>query len=456
MLPLVVMIFQRLFVLLLVSLQPLRASCDPEKCAALISLCGGERRPGYVAVISRQEGETAAWAHRLPIPFVVYSYGVSSSSRYNVRLAKGGPASAFVSFIIDHYTCLPRHTLFLRGSSVAEGASPGGPLPGGAVYSPQGSRFHPLDPSLSSALVDLDALDRGFLALGHLPAGAVSIAAAAGDGGGAMHPAAESFSASAAPRTHRAALVSDAEGRVGCECYVMRRLLAGLPGTAGSLHFDAPRVGVQCERPYAWQPGHAFWAAERRVRGRPMAFWEAALEALLADEDFRDEVGGGGSSSSTNFAASCLESVWHFLMGQPLYHFLPAFEAFEDLPLVPFRQRCREANASCAGAAVALLHAPAAHGRFDPAGVGGGGGGDGGPEGKGRRRLCAASHGEMDGEDVGVATWSGYSVEQRDHSCCARCRAVKQCEFWVSALCATALVLGRREGKAVHPWSLCK
>ena len=109
-------------------------------------------------------------------------------------------------------------------------------------------------------------------------------------------------------------------------------------------------------------------------------------------------------------------------MGQPLYHFTPLFEAFEDLPLVPYRQRCYESNNTCE-AAVAALYASPSHTQTKalPQAV----------EAKARRRLCSATHGEMDGVDIGVTTWTGLSVEQRDHSCCSRCRAVPSCEFWV-------------------------
>ena len=72
---------------------------------------------------------------------------------------------------------------------------------------------------------------------------------------------------------------------------------------------------------------------------------------LLTDEDFRSEADPGGK---TSFAAKCVESLWHFLLGQPLYHFQPLFEAFEELPLVDPQLRCRQSNASCAGAMAAV------------------------------------------------------------------------------------------------------
>jgi len=183
--------------------------------------------------------------------------------------------------------------------------------------------------------------------------------------------------------------------------------------------------GVQCDRPYAWQPGATFWASSRRVHLRPLSFWSSALEVLLTDDDFRLE---GAPSGVTNFAAQCFESVWHFALGQPLFHFLPAFEAFEELPLVPYRQRCAEANATCAAALAAVAPKPS---RFKAGGMHEEAQAPDDRASKGRRRLCSATHGEMDGEDVGVSVWSGLSVEQRDHSCCTRCRELAACEFWV-------------------------
>jgi len=114
-------------------------------CAALKALCLGAQ-PKYVAVVSHQEGETSKWATKLPLPYIVYSYA-QPGAVYSVRSNHGGPSSAFVTFIVDHYRCLPRWTLFLHGS---------------------GGGWHSLDPSTSSALIDLNALDRGFLALGHM------------------------------------------------------------------------------------------------------------------------------------------------------------------------------------------------------------------------------------------------------------------------------------------------
>jgi len=156
-----------------------------ERCDALSNLAGGERRPGYVAVISRTADESAAWAHKLPIPFVVYSY--AGNSPYSVKGSKGAPSSAYVTFILDHFTCLPSNLLFLHASTA------------------QTNGFHSLDPASSSALVNVAVLDKGYLPLGHL-AGSPEATAD-------LHPSSEAFSSAAAAFTHRAAYVSDAEGR---------------------------------------------------------------------------------------------------------------------------------------------------------------------------------------------------------------------------------------------------
>ena len=196
---------------------PLASTGAFDYCDAL-RLLGSGAFPSYLGVISHSTGETSAWAvrfvpasllsrpaaapcpsprrprcFRLPIPFVVYSYGKIGS--YTVKEDHGGPSSAYVSFIIDHYRCLPKRLLFLHDGS--DGA------------------WHPLDPASSSALVDLESLDAGFLALGaprstrdcsaDVTAAASSqraavpghLSAANADALTVLHPASEGFSAHA-------------------------------------------------------------------------------------------------------------------------------------------------------------------------------------------------------------------------------------------------------------------
>ena len=134
--------------------------------------------PRFLAVISSHssDGANISWAADMPIPYVVYS------QRLN-----GAEAASYLSFIVDHYHCLPRHLLFLHGSA-----------------------FHPLSPPRSSALVDVETVDKGFLALGHLSSapGAEAV----------LHAAAAGFSASAPFSSHRAAFVAQEQGSTGCEC----------------------------------------------------------------------------------------------------------------------------------------------------------------------------------------------------------------------------------------------
>jgi len=344
---------------------------DFDYCAALTALAGSH--PPYLAVISRKDpGEYLAWALKLPIPHLVYSYVGSASGRdartYSVAATRGGPSSAYVQFIVHHYGCLPKWVLFLHTSTA------------------RGRGFHPLDPSSSSALVDVKRVDKGYLALGHLSAAAASSPSSPQQH--RLHPAAEGFSANAPPRSHRPSFVAQEEGKVGCECFLMRRLFllhggggpnegsgsaggtsyalgisqrrpvgVALEGAAGSLNHAAV-APVQCDWPYSWQPGSTFWASDKRMRQRSLPFWQSTLAFLLEEDDFALE---DSSSQTANLAAMCVESLWHFLLGQPLFHFQPAFEAFEELPLVTFAQRCRDANAPTSEpACAAALRADAA------------------------------------------------------------------------------------------------
>jgi hypothetical protein len=139
-------------------------------CGALTTLGSGVR-PIYLAVISQRPGADVAWTSTLPMHHIFYSYGTDSSP-YSLHVEKGAPSSAFIKFIIDHFDCLPRWTLFL----------------------PNQKGFHPLDPSVSSALIDVSKLDRGFLALGHVSSSTSNLLG---------HPASSSFSAMAPPHSHK-------------------------------------------------------------------------------------------------------------------------------------------------------------------------------------------------------------------------------------------------------------
>jgi hypothetical protein len=136
------------------------------------------------------------------------------------------------------------------------------------------------------------------------------------------------------------------------------------------------------------QLGSTFWASDRRLRLRSESFWSDTLALLQTDDEYPTEedptqvnlegleeaveqeacrgvgvrvesdqqrnrharavavsfllvwplvilrCGRLFSGQFVSFASSCLESSWHFLLGQPLYHFQPAFETIEELPKV--------------------------------------------------------------------------------------------------------------------------
>ena len=143
-------------------------------------------------------------------------------------VAAGSEASSYLQYVVDHYDCLPRWTLFLHG----HGRTPvlGGEGPGSR-------RHHPTDPARTSALLDLDAIARrraasaaeatkkagrdggggsgggwgdgsywGFLPVAHF-------ADRDADDGRSLHPAAWAFSAAAPRGAHRAAFVPAEEGK---------------------------------------------------------------------------------------------------------------------------------------------------------------------------------------------------------------------------------------------------
>eukprot|EP00615_Pteridomonas_danica_P018950 CAMPEP_0114385194 /NCGR_PEP_ID=MMETSP0102-20121206/5842_1 /TAXON_ID=38822 ORGANISM="Pteridomonas danica, Strain PT" /NCGR_SAMPLE_ID=MMETSP0102 /ASSEMBLY_ACC=CAM_ASM_000212 /LENGTH=345 /DNA_ID=CAMNT_0001541705 /DNA_START=1 /DNA_END=1035 /DNA_ORIENTATION=+ len=323
-------------------------------CSSTLSLTRDENQISYLAVLALKSGEDIQWVNDFPIPIIVYSNNPTSE----YKSPEGAmPSSVFVKFIIEHYACLPRWGLFLHSDM----------------------DNHPLNPSITSALLDLDTIDRGYLSLGHMPRSAAALAS--------MHPASEGFSAAAPFQSHRAAFVAVEEGRVGCECFIMRELLSSVPGVSGSLNFDAA-MPPNCERPFSWQPGSTFWASSRRIHGRPLESWKHIYKVLVTDEVF--EVEDTGKISS--FAAECVESTWHFLLGEPIYHYKPLFEYFEELPLVSKQTRCTEA------------HSLMCEGRSDKNGLGHAAAQPGGAT-QASRSVCSATHGEMDGDDVGVATW---------------------------------------------------
>ena len=194
-------------------LAPTLVDCGGAHCAALRSLIGGgqEGVPSFLAVISAPGRDgNVSWADELPMPFCVYDHAQTTTTtttstqeadhqhqhqHQQHHHLNGAEATSYLSFIVDHYECLPRWLLFLDSS--------------------RGHRFHPLSPAWASALVHVDEMSMGFVALGHISSAATAVAQLSAPAAG--------FSAAAPPRTHRAAWVAQEEGSAGCECFIAAR-----------------------------------------------------------------------------------------------------------------------------------------------------------------------------------------------------------------------------------------
>jgi hypothetical protein len=145
-------------------------------CLKLFSKYPNTKQPQLMAVVASKASKVdeISWVRMLPLITMVYSKDPESD--YFV-LDKGFPSSTYLKFIIDHYACMPRYVLFLQD-----------PL-----------TYHPLDPSVSSSLFDLNLIDRGYISLGHMsPQNSKSV----------LHPASEGFSAGAPAQNHKALYVS--------------------------------------------------------------------------------------------------------------------------------------------------------------------------------------------------------------------------------------------------------
>lgn len=126
----------------------------------------------YLAVIASTTSDNILLD--LPLPSLIYSNNPSAD--YPV-VTIGFPSSTYIKFIVDHFTCVPRWVLFFDNSKL----------------------FHTLHPSTSSSLLDLNRMDRGYVALGHIPPYQNTKS---------THPASEGFSAGASPQNHKAAYIS--------------------------------------------------------------------------------------------------------------------------------------------------------------------------------------------------------------------------------------------------------
>lgn len=301
---------------------------------------------------------------------------------------QGSEASAYLQFIVDHYMCLPSWILFLHGHGQTLSS---GPPPGS-------KRHHPTHPSAVASLIDVAALagndqQRGlgldhFIGLGHFGeqdardprtlhpiAQRWSASAAAAErrrsrgSGDGNDSGSGSRSASIADHSrknkgsvHRAAFVPIAEGKKGCSCALLKRILPSDPCTARS-----------------WPVGAEFWVSRAAILARPLDFWRNALQESMSGGDMPRFGSSNGSKASP--AGYCFEALWPTLFNgargdiriisnndkeasrreeasssSRAASWTPAFRFIEELPAVTFEQRCK----ASAGSA---LSAPACHHR---------------------------------------------------------------------------------------------
>ncbi len=260
----------------------------------------------FLAVISRWN-EDVSWVAQLPIPAVVYEHA-KPQAVYNVPLNKGSEASAYLQFILDHFSCLPAWTLFLHAHGQTKRGF-GSDSRGGGVW----ARHAATDPAEVAALLDVERIGRPFLAIGHVSREDWALP-------GGLHAAAKAFSRAAPPGSHHAAWEPVQKGKAGCyrSCDAMAQLVE-----------RAQYRG--CRKPYSWSVGAEFWAARRRVLARPRSYWEAAMALALGGRDIARY--GHSRGDVATAVGYCFESIWHHILGEPLYGFKPAFTYIEQLPL---------------------------------------------------------------------------------------------------------------------------
>lgn len=270
--------------------------------------------------------------------------------------------------------CMPAWVLFLHGHGQTPSA---GPPPGS-------KRHHPTHPASVASLIDVAALAAGeqgsarglgldkFIGLGHF-----------GEQDSkdprTLHPAAQRWSASAAAaerrrirsngdsssdpssnntegrkrgKIHRAAFVPLAEGKKGCSCALLKRILPSEPCTARS-----------------WPVGAEFWVSRAAILARPLDFWRHALKESMSGGDMPRFGSNNGSKASP--AGYCFEALWPMLFNgaggdaapvhgdadrredlstSPASSWTPAFRFIEELPTVTSEERCKASAGSALSA----------------------------------------------------------------------------------------------------------
>ena len=289
------------------------------QCDCLRKIGGGRHVPAFLAVISRWR-ENVSWVHKLPVPALVYEHG-NLNAIHTTSINMGSEASAYLQYIVDHRDCLPRWSLFLHGHGRTGRPGTGWP-----------NRHHWKDPAHWAACLDVVRIDLGFLALGHTPhrdywhgmsevaKAALNITRDADPTFRGIPPQDREYGISPF------AYISQLEGKHMCSCATLEQAMGG----------EAP-----CRTAWGWPAGAEFWVREDRILRRSLSFWQQALNASLGGRTIPRH---GMANSMSTTASYCFESIWHALMGEPLYNYTPPWAHMERVPRVSFEQRWAEAS----------------------------------------------------------------------------------------------------------------
>jgi hypothetical protein len=89
---------------------------------------------------------------------------------------------------------------------------------------------------------------------------------------------------------------------------------------------------------WSWPVGGEFWASAARIRARPRSFWRTALRRSLEGRPYRRFK---NPRSAVTGPAYCFESLWHYLLGEPLREYVPPWDLLEQYPRVAYEERRR-------------------------------------------------------------------------------------------------------------------
>jgi hypothetical protein len=124
---------------------------------------------------------------------------------------------------------------------------------------------------------------------------------------------------------HHAAFVPMEEGKKGCKCPTLKQLF--------------PDQDQACDRGWGWNVGAEFWVRSDRITQRSRKWWENAMHVILSSAQVHRF--GHESGSFASEAGYCFESVWHAILGEPFFNYVPAFRFIEELPKVSLEERMK-------------------------------------------------------------------------------------------------------------------